>query len=157
MKLYSKFGNNPQVEGTRCSPKVDWHCVYYLVRGFDQNFTEDTKNPSNSNEIRSGAGNGEINELELLANAITEGFTATYDGDLEKWTLVGTSGDSVTASLSGSKWTLNLGTKVKVVIEQKATPFETGDKFVFSVFKSSAPGGKQITTGLGQIDPFVGP
>ena len=66
-------------------------------------------------------GNGTI-AVTLLANAVTEGFTAEYDEPSKKWTLTGTSSDSdddtQDPAPQGTQWTLTIGTKVQVVITQ---------------------------------------
>ena len=57
----------------------------------------------------------------------------------------------------GTKWTITVGTKVKVEITQGAEAFTDKDKFLFSVFKSSATGGKITEIKEGQIDATDGP
>ena len=55
------------------------------------------------------------------------------------------------------KWTLTIGTKVQVVITQGSTAFGNVDEFKFSIFKSSAGGGKQNEVDSGSIDVTDGP
>jgi len=65
--------------------------------------------------------------------------------------------DEVDAALPGTTWTITLGTKVRVVITQGATAFETGDEFLFCVFKSTAVNGKQNDANIELIDAGDGP
>jgi hypothetical protein len=120
----------------------------------------DSTNPSYNTPVFAGTGNGTIS-VTLLDDAVTEGFTATYDLANLKWTLTGTSGDSANDSKAsappGTKWTITIGTKIKVEITQGATAFANGDSFVFSVFKSSATGGKKNEITPGEISATDGP
>ncbi|MCH7995819.1 MAG: hypothetical protein IIB57_15435 [Planctomycetes bacterium] len=154
------FPAGESVQGTRCSAKYDWHLLSYLKLDGSDNLIPDNTNPSYNAPVFSGAGSGTI-AVTLLANAVREGFTAAYDLATLKWTLTGTSGDSGNdvqdPAPVGTKWTITLGTKIKVEITQKATAFANGDNFVFSVFKSSATGGKKNEIAEGEISATDGP
>ncbi len=149
-----------QVRGSRASPKYDWHLIHYLKRDSSGKWVEDNANPSYNTPVFSGTGNGTIN-VTLLANAITEGFTATYSLADLKWTLDGTSSDPVTDTQDpapeDTEWTLTVAGKITVVITQGATAFANGDEFKFSVFKSTATGGKENEIDEGYIDVTDGP
>jgi hypothetical protein len=151
-----------EVEGSRASHKVQWYLLYYVKRDASGNLVEDNTNPSYNTPVFTGTGNGAI-AVTLLANAVTEGFTATYDLANLKWTLSGTSSDSVSdqkgSAPQGTQWTLTIANKITVVITQGSTAFANGDKFVFSVFKSTATatGGKRNEIGLGYVDVTDGP
>ncbi len=90
-----------------------------------------------------------------------EGFPATYDLADLKWTLDGTSSTPVSddkqSALQGTQWTLTVSNKITVVITQGATFFADGDEFQFSVFKSTATGGKKNEIDEGYIDVTDGP
>lgn len=92
---------------------------------------------------------------------MTEGFTAEYDLANLKWTLTGTSGDSEfdakAAAPVNTKWNITIGTKIKVQITQHPIFFKDKDKFVFSVFKTSAVGGKTNEIAEGAISAADGP
>jgi len=110
-----------------------------------------------------GSGNGTI-AVTLLANADTEGYTAEYDEPTKTWTLTadvgaGSDTDTQNPAPAGTKWTLTIGTEVQVEITQGATAFADGDKFEFSVFKSTAEstGYKKNETATGSFDVMDGP
>ena len=150
-----------KVQGSRASDKEDWHMVYYLKRNALAKLEEDNAATSFCAPVFKGRGNGPC-AISLLADAGTEGFTATYDEPKKKWTLTGTiaghrAEDTQDPAPAGTQWTLTIGAKVKVVITQGATAFRTGDSFKFSVFKTSAPGGKKNETNTGFFDVTAGP
>lgn len=116
---------NPPVAsiGTRCSEKVDWHCVYYCVRDDDSSWTADNDATSSSSPVPTAVGNGFVNAVNLGPQAVTEGFTATYDQPSKTWTLTGTSGDNTTATdPAEDTWTLTIvkagQNKITVVIKK---------------------------------------
>lgn len=161
IRLSGAFANiNGTVEGSRASDKEDWHLLNYLKRGADGKWTNDGTATANSAPIRAGTGNGSM-AVTLLADAVTEGFAATYEAANKKWTLLGTSGDTANATQAavpaGTVWSITIGTKVKVDITQEATAFDNGDTFTFSVFKTSATGGKVNEIAVGSINITTGP
>jgi hypothetical protein len=154
------FPTGESVQGSRASHKVQWYMLCYFKRDSSGKWIEDNTNPSYNTPVFTGIGNGTI-DVTLLANAVTEGFTATYDLANLKWTLTGTSGGSTSKKVKnapvGTQWKLKIGNKIEVVITQVSTAFANGDKFVFSVFKSDATDGKKNEMGLGYVDVTDGP
>lgn len=151
-----------QPKGSRASDKYDWYLVYYLKQGPGGKLVVDSTNPSASFPEFRGAGNGTCT-VQLLQNAVSEGFTATYNAATLTWTLEGTSGAGVsvpkTSAPPGTEWRLEITDKIVVTIVQGSVPFgnaPNGDpaRFQFSVFKTAAPDGKrnEINTGSIQID-----
>ena len=135
--------------------------VSYLKSASPPRWVPDNARVSYNTPIFRGKGSG-TPAVTLLKDAVTEGFTATYDLAKRKWTLVGTSGQKVSVQKGGAvppgtTWELALGTKVKVVITQGRVAFANGDKFIFSIFKTSAPKGKKNEIGLGSFDVKKGP
>jgi hypothetical protein len=121
----------------------------------------DTDATAYSAPVFSGTGNGTC-AITLLTNANTEGFAATYDLANEKWTLSGTGGASVSDQKTGgvplgTMWTNTIGTTISVLVTQGSTAFADGDTFVFSVFKTTATGGKVNETDSGAYDVTDGP
>lgn len=149
-----------RIQFVQCGEKDHWHLLSYWKRDSSGNWEEDNSNPSYNSPVFTGTGNGTI-AVTLLANAVTEGFTAEYDEANWRWTLTGTSGDSGSDEWENpsmeNQWSITLGSKIKVVITQGSTAFEDGDKFVFSVFKSSAAGGKKNEIAEGLINVADGP
>jgi hypothetical protein len=151
-KAFSNTQNT--AEGSRASGKNDWHCVYYLKRGSDGKYVEDNDDTSfNVPVFAGGTERGSI-KVTLLANAETKGYIATYDATNNKWTLVqkpdNTSVSDVKAPGDGVKWTLAIGTKIKVEITQKGgTEYADGATYTFSVFKTGDANGKQNDTDVG--------
>jgi hypothetical protein len=150
---------NPPVAaiGTRCSDKVDWHCVYYCVRDSAGKWAADSNATSSSASVRTATGTGTVDSVALGPQAVTEGFTATYDQPNKKWTLTGTSGDSNFAvDPNEDTWTISIDkngqNKISVVIKKGGVAFATGDKFEFSVFKTSDARGKVNETGPGAFN-----
>ncbi|MBI4833338.1 MAG: fibronectin type III domain-containing protein [Planctomycetes bacterium] len=139
------------VQGSRASAKKDWHIVFYTVRNSDGEMERDTAPTTCSVPIKTGTGNGTFSTA-LSTNAVTEGFAATYDATNQKWTLTGTNSQPVSASLANGIWTLTVQNKITVTITQGTTAFANGDRFTFSVFKTSAPDGKGYDLGFGPID-----
>jgi hypothetical protein len=148
------------VQGSRASPKYDWHLLCYLRNGAEGRLVVDDANPSHSQPTFSGVGNGTVS-VTLLAEAATQGFSATYDAATFKWTLTGTSGNSISDEKAeappGATWTLTIPETVTVQITQGTVAFGVGDQWLFSAFKSSAPDGKQNVIGLGYKDVREGP
>lgn len=135
-------------EGSRASPFVPWHYVDYLVRDASNRRVTDNsgKNPAASPPVRNGGGNG-VATTKILAGAVTEGFTATYNLANLRWTLTGTSGDpavnvAVGAAPAGTQWKLKFGNKVEVTITQGATAFANGATFRFSIYTAMSGAGK---------------
>ena len=100
--------------------------------------------------------------MTLLANADKEGYTDEYDEPTKTWTLTadvgaGSDTDTQDPAPQSTQWTLTIGTEVTVVITQGATAFADGDKFEFSVFKSTATNGKLNQINTGSIDVTDGP
>jgi len=150
-------------QGSRASDTYEWHHVRYLKRNEQGVLVEDNDEVSNCAPKFEGTGNGQI-DVALLAEAETEGFTATYStsGNSKKWTLTGTSGGSVVDEKTGdvpqgTVWTLALGTKVRVTITQGSTAYANGDRYRFSVFKTTSTGGKKNETDEGALDVTDGP
>ena len=159
--IFEAPSNVPQ--GSRASDKYEWHHVRYLKRDGQGVLVEDNSAVSSCAPKLEGTGNGQI-DVALLAGADTEGFTATYSisGNSKKWTLTGTSGGSVVDEKTGdvpqgTVWILTLGTKVRVTITQGSTAYATGAEYKFSVFKTTASGGKKNETAEGSLGVTDGP
>ena len=137
--------------------------IMYLRSG-TRDFEFDNAATSFSVPVRRGSRNGTA-AVTLGAKANTEGFTAVYDGAMKQWTLTGTGGGKPAVSEAkkgalpaGTTWTVAIPDVVTVVITQSAAPeFANGDAFKFSVFKTTAPNGKQFEIDKGPIDPLAGP
>lgn len=155
------FASGESVQGTRCSPKYDWHLLNYLKRDCNGYLVPDNTNPSYNDPLLSNPNaNGTIS-VTLLDDSVTEGFRAKYDLANLKWTLTGTSGDSASDSKAsappGTKWTISIGTKIKVELTQGTAAFADADFFAFSVFKSLATEGKKTEIAPGEISATDGP
>jgi hypothetical protein len=147
--LNQGVGHNTQaVEGSRVSDKVDWHAVVYLKRTANETMDWDTTGTTADDPSFIGVGAQGTVSVSPLANAVTEGFTATFNNGTNKWTLTGTSGDTTTAALVGGQWTLTIGTKVTVVITPPAMGnFDNGVKYIFSSFKTGSSKKNEIALG----------
>ena len=104
--------------------------------------------------------NGTV-DITLLANAVTEGFRLDYTKADKKWTLDGTDStpvvDEKDEAPAGTEWTMTVPGRITVKITQGTNEYEDTDKYKFSVFKSSATGGKKNDIGADPIDVFDGP
>ena len=84
--LYLPFINrNGTVEGSRSAEKNAWHYIDYLRLSRTGNWVPDTAARSASQPLFTSTGSGGA-RATTLANAVTEGFTATYDAANQRWT-----------------------------------------------------------------------
>jgi len=147
-----------KVEGSRASVNYAWHTVVYLKRGPGKRMVEDKDATSASEPVLTGPGDGTAT-IALMGGAVTEGFTATYELKTGKWTLTGTSGDSVSVAQpkvpAGTMWVLTIPKKITLTITQGKTAFPDKVHFDFSVFKTADA--KLNETAEGELDVSKGP
>lgn len=155
-----KFEEGSGVQGSRASDRFDWHVIYYQRKDQGNKLVRDDAPAAASFPTLAHppmvTSNGTA-KATALDKTVTEGLTATYDKTTLAWSLKGTSDPNNPAvaqkkdAPAGTQWTLTLPNRVTLVITQGTIPFETGDQFLFSAFKTSAAGGKQNRIGLGSI------
>lgn len=135
--------NGGGLHGSRASHKVEWHTVLYTKSGVGNILMPDDQNISYSNPVKNSTGGaigGGSCVVELLTNPQTDGYTIVYNQGTNKWTLTSLSNvNIVSPPPSGSplKWVIEDPGRVKVTITNASPVFYTGNKFLFSVFRSS--------------------
>lgn len=146
-------GNN--LVGSRCSGKVEWHCVYYLRRSTtDRKLLADNNMTSASEPNRTTVGNG-IAKVSVTSISPSSAYTIMFtkgndqaDPKDDQFILLNTSGDGEVATRNGSNWNLNFN-GLTVNISEGTIPFEEDDTFIFNVFNSTS---KINMIGLGEFD-----
>lgn len=149
------------VEGTRASAVFEWHMAYYLKSTAKNTWWQLDTTPVTVSRVDESRPTDGTAVVTLLDKAISEGFVASYDATLHKWTLTGTSGNTATAQIdkgddkAGATWPLEIANKVRVVITRgQIVAFPNNSEYKFSVFNSSL---KVNELGEGTMDARAGP
>lgn len=160
VRLQVKSGALPpgdNLSGSRCSDRIDWHCVYYLRRSTaDRRLLADNAVASASapNRFQPFAGNGTAT-ISVLSSSPTDAYTLMFtkgvsqtDPADDQFILLNFLADGVSATRNGTSWTLVFN-GVTVNVSEGSTPFAENDTFLFNVFNSAS---KINEIGLGEFD-----
>lgn len=146
------------VEGSRASEWVEWHCVYYVKKADALgDYEEDNEEGSiNSSARRITKGNGTIT-LGTTSVDMTEAYTVFHTPISNQWLLLDSQAANpviIDPDAGGNSWTINTN-GLNVVIQQGSTPFEENDAFFFNTFKTESD--KINAVGLGMFDVLTSP
>lgn len=160
IRLQVKSGALPpgdNLRGSRCSDRIDWHCVYYLRRSTaDRRMMADNAVASASapNWFQPFTGNGTAT-ISVLSSSPTDAYTLMFtkgvsqtDPADDQFILLNFLADGVSATRNGTSWTLVFN-GVTVNVSEGSTPFAENDTFLFNVFNSAS---KINEIGLGEFD-----
>ncbi len=165
VRLQVKKGSNPiagnlgnGLFGSRCSNKVEWHCVYYLRRS-----TEDRKlladnavvSASEPNKTTFFGGNGNA-VVNVSSTSSTDSYTIMFhhgdtpnDPSDDGWVFINSvgSGDFAFRNPDGQSWTLSYD-GVTVNMFEGTVPFNNDETYYFNLFNSNS---KLNEIGLGKF------
>jgi len=160
IRLQVKSGALPpgdNLRGSRCSDRIDWHCVYYLRRSTaDRRMLADNAvaSASEPNRFQPFTGNGTAT-ISVLPSSPTDAYTLMFTKGIsqtdpadDQFILLNFLADGVSATRNGTSWTLVFN-GLTVNVSEGATPFAENDTFLFNVFNSAS---KINEIGLGEFD-----
>ncbi len=150
--------------GSRCSNKVEWHCVYYLRRS-----TENRKlladnavaSASEPNKTTLFGGNGNV-VINVSNTSSTNYYILMFSNGIDpndpsddEWVLINSLGEGGLANRNsdGQSWTLSYD-GVTINVFEGTIPFNENDTYLFNVFNSSS---KVNEIGLGKLDVTIAP